>query len=199
MHCGGGPEKLVWARGWGGNRGGTRSQKYENRKKWPGQIIFLDPRFFFLEIAAPQGPRPSKSPRNFVQVEGGQKKRFTKKNNLGGCQYIASLFGRRLFFFVNRVFCPPCHDAFFLRPFGEAWPGVAQGFTKKNNLWPKRIIPPSRFFVFVKSMWRRFVVGRVVEVGLCGAVLEVCVGRLAWWSVGALVGLGGSEEVKKEG
>ena len=100
---------------------------------------------------------------------------------------------------MNRDFCPPYHDAFFLRPFGEAWPGVAQGFTKNNNLWPKRIIPPGRFFVFVKSMWRRFVVGRVVEVGLGGAFLEVCVGRLALWSVGALVVVGGSEEVKKEG
>ena len=176
---------------------GHRNTKIE--KNGPARLFFWTPDYFFLEIAAPQGPRPSKSPRNFVQVEGGQKKRFTKKNNLGGCQYIASLFGRRLFFFVNRDFCPPYHDAFFLRPFGEAWPGVVQGFTKKKNLWPKRIIPPSRFFVFVKSMWRRFVVGRVVEVGLGGAFLEVCVGRLALWSVGALVVVGGSEEVKKEG
>ena len=78
-------------------------------------------------------------------------------------------------------------------------PGLAGKDLQKKNLWPKRIISLGPFFVYVKSLWRRCVVGRVVEVGLGGAFLEVCVGRLAWWLVGALVGIEGSEEVKKEG
>ena len=75
---------------------GHRNTKIE--KNGPARLFFWTPDYFFLEIAAPQGPRPSKSPRNFVQVEGGQKKRFTKKIISGGASTLLVFLGGDYFF-----------------------------------------------------------------------------------------------------
>ena len=56
---------------------GHRDTKIE--KNGPARLFFWTPDYFFLEIAAPQSPRPSKSPRNFVEVEGGAEKAIHKK------------------------------------------------------------------------------------------------------------------------